>query len=331
MLIYIYIFFVSKKKKFSSQKESQDNGINFSQDSGGFRQHAPLFVDETQGVNELTQEIEACNSNIGDKIDNALPNLREETIAEDSLDFRLNEEPSEQIDETEQETGRMSSCSDIVEIKAPQAPSPVLIDLIDSDEDCLEGQGVTLFDGDQEQATIVMDNAEDGTERVGGFELSEAPKMLSRLEEGDEHYEDDDDGIADLNENLDVGEGGSNDQTAATNTHKQPSPRKKRVSMLKKRRKKKPKDKTSSNNIQQTTEKDLGNGIRKIVLPIATSAIKKETPVAQVIPYNRSEGSEQVERPEIAPGMVVFRGKVVSQDEVPKKSTKPAALIGGIL
>ena len=51
MLIYIYIFFVSKKKKFSSQKESQDNGINFSQDSGGFRQHAPLFVDETKGTN----------------------------------------------------------------------------------------------------------------------------------------------------------------------------------------------------------------------------------------------------------------------------------------
>ena len=41
-------------------------------------------------------------------------------------------------------------------------------------------------------------------------------------------------------------------------------------------RKKNPEDKTSSNNIQQTNEKDVGNGIRKIVLFIATSAIKKK-------------------------------------------------------
>ena len=51
-------------------------------------------------------------------------------------------------------------------LELSDTPSLDIIDLIDSD--CLEGQVVTLFDGDQEQATIVMVNAEDGTERVGG-------------------------------------------------------------------------------------------------------------------------------------------------------------------
>jgi hypothetical protein len=50
-------------------------------------------------------------------------------------------------------------------LKLSDTPSLDIIDLIDSD--CLVGQVVTLFDGDQEQATIVMVNAEDG-ERVGG-------------------------------------------------------------------------------------------------------------------------------------------------------------------
>ncbi len=254
----------------------------------------------------------------------------QDSSAEEAIDTRLEDNdsgPAQTFD------GRMTPSSDIVELEVPAAPTPDIVDLIDSDEDENEnsyGQG-SSSQMHIDEPTIVMDNAEDGTERIGGFHLSEAPKILSRLDcdEGEENED-----------------GDANSEQEENNSH-QSSPRTKRASLLKKR-KRKAKRKSIPGSV------DLGNGIKKIVLPkkslakkrsgaakpnkdgekiilpVSTDAIKTETPVAEVIPYKRCEDTI-VEKPLVGPGMVVHRGKVVSMDQVPVKTNKPTALIEGIV
>ena len=263
----------------------------------------------------------------------------QDSTAEQAIDTRLEDNdtgPAQTFD------GRMTPSSDIVELEVPPAPTPDIVDLIDSDEDENENgheQGSSTHVFNDEEPTIVMDNAEDGTERIGGFHLSEAPKILSRL--------DCDDGDEDGDGNMDR-DGNSDDEAEPSeNISHQSPPRTKRASLLKKR-KRKLKRKSNSNS------GDLGNGIKKIalpkmslakkrskpatldkdsqnvILPISTDAIKKETPVAEVVPYKRCEESTTVvKKPLIGPGMVVHRGKVVSMDQVPAKTNKPTALIEG--
>ena len=200
---------------------------------------------------------------------------------------------------------------DIVELEVPRVPTPDIVDLIDSDDEEADNNGGHYVDNYEGGASVVTDNAEDDTElQPGGpIHVTESPKIITRPTD------------AEVNDESDY---------EMEIANKNPSPRK--SSSLLKRRGKKRKSAASGNQNPKNANAAVVDSPQRIFLPVKPTDIKTESPlpVAQVMPFQSSPNYQAVERPQIAPGMVVFRGKVVAKDEIPEKKPKPTALISGI-